>query len=272
MYLRSLAIHSSIKSPLIITICLTLAGLSACGQGERIELIEQTQRRGQSDAAAMRKDLDSIGSSLADTRADVKQLERQFSGLKERIEEIRHQLGQQIDQSSKQGDQRAKDLEATAAKFTDRIKAYEEQLKLNEEELRELRKGIQLAENEAVRRDYEMAWRDLGQKDYRSALTRFKDFVRKYPRSRLAESAQYYVGESHYALREFEQAIVEFDAVRSRYPQGEKVSAALLKQGFAFAELGENANAKLILQQVVDNYAQTPEAAQAREKLKSLES
>ena len=58
---------------------------------------------------------------------------------------------------------------------------------------------------------------------------------------------------------------------RSRYPQGEKGSAALLKQGFAFAELGENANAKLILQQVVDNYAQTPEAAQAKEKLKSLE-
>jgi tol-pal system protein YbgF len=272
MYLRSLAIHSFIRSRLIITMCLTLTGLSACGQGERIELLEQAQRRAQSDSATMRKDLDSIGSSLADTRADMKQLERQFSGLKERVEEIRHQLGQQIDQSTRQGDQRVKDLEATAAKFTDRIKAYEEQLKLNEEELRELRKGMQLAENESVRRDYEMAWRDLGQKDYRSAVTRFRDFVKKYPRSKLADSAQYYVGESHYALRELEQAIVEFDAVRSRYPQGEKVSAALLKQGFAFAELGENANAKLVLQQVVDNYAQTPEADQAREKLKSLES
>jgi tol-pal system protein YbgF len=272
MNLRSLVIHSCINYRLIITICLALTGFSACGQGERIELLEQAQRRTQTDTATMRKELNSIGSNVADTRADVKQLERQLSGVKERVEEIRHQLGQQIDQSARQGDQRVKDLEATAAKFTDRIKAYEEQLKLNEEELRELRKGIQLAENENVRRDYEMAWRDFGQKDYRSAATRFKDFVKKYPRSKLSDSAQYYVGESHYALREFEQAIVEFEAVRSRYPQGEKVSAALLKQGFAFAELGENANAKLILQQVVDNYAQTPEAAQAMEKLKSLES
>ena len=110
MYLKSAAIHSCINSRVIITMCLTLTGLSACGQTERIELLEKAQRQTQSDTATMRKDLDSISSNVADTRADVKQLERQFSVLKERVEEIRHQLGQQIDQSTRQGDQRSKDL------------------------------------------------------------------------------------------------------------------------------------------------------------------
>jgi tol-pal system protein YbgF len=112
----------------------------------------------------------------------------------------------------------------------------------------------------------------LEKKDYRLAITRFKEFLQKHPKSKLANNAQYWIGESHYALREFDQAILEFDAVRSRYPQADKVPAALLKQGFAFAELGEKVNARLILQEVVEKYAQSPEAAQAKQKLRALES
>lgn len=128
------------------------------------------------------------------------------------------------------------------------------------------------AENDTVRRDYEAAWRSLEKRDYRSAIARFKEFQKKYPKSNLAGNAQYWVGESHYALREFDQAIVEFDAVGSRYPETEKVPAALLKQAFAFAELGENPNARLLLQELVEKHAQTPEATQAKQKLKTLES
>jgi TolA-binding protein len=46
------------------------------------------------------------------------------------------------------------------------------------------------AENETVRRDYEVAWRTLEKKDHRSAIARFKDFLKKYPKSRLAGNAQ----------------------------------------------------------------------------------
>lgn len=115
-----------------------------------------------------------------------------------------------------------------------------------------------------------MAW--IGKKDYRFAIARFKDFLKKYPKSKLAGSAQYRIGEGHYALREFEQAIIEFDAVRTRQPQEERAAAALLRQGFAFAELGENANARVLLQELSEKFAQTPEAVQARLRLKSLSS
>jgi len=127
-------------------------------------------------------------------------------------------------------------------------------------------------ETDAIRRDYEAAWRLLDKKDYKAAITRFKDFLKKYPKSNLANNAQYWIGESHYALREFDQAIIEFDAVRRKYPQGEKVPAALLKQGFAFAELGEKVNARLVLQEVAEKYPNSPEAAKAKLRLKALES
>ena len=271
----------------ILLLALFSLGVSACAQPQQIELLEREQRRIRSDHANIHNDVESMRSSLADTRANMQQLQREFSALKERIEETRYQVGRQIGQSSRDGDQRVKDLEARVAKLTEGFKAQEGQLQAREEELRELQKNIRqpmaggtpaektessAAENEAVRSDYDVAWRALEKKDYRLAITRFKEFLQKHPKSKLANNAQYWIGESHYALREFDQAILEFDAVRSRYPQAEKVPAALLKQGFAFAELGEKVNARLILQEVVEKYAQSPEAAQAKQKLRSLES
>jgi tol-pal system protein YbgF len=273
----------------ILLVALFSAGVSACAQPQQIELLEREQRRIRNDHASIHNEVESMRSSLADTRANMQQLQREFSALKERIEETRYQVGRQIGQSSKDGDQRVKDLEARVAKLTEGFKAQEGQLRAREEELRELQKSIRqqqpvaggtsvekpevsAAENEAVRGDYEIAWRAFEKKDYRFAISRFKEFLQKHPKSKLAINAQYWIGESHYALREFDQAILEFDAVRSRYPQADKVPAALLKQGFAFAELGEKVNARLILQEVVEKYAQSPEAAQAKQKLRSLES
>jgi tol-pal system protein YbgF len=272
-----------------LLIALFSVGVAACAQPQQIELLEREQRRIRSDHASIHAEVESVRSSLADTRANMQQLQREFSALKERIEETRYQVGRQLGQSSRDGDQRVKDLEARVAKLTEAFKAQEGQLTAREEELRELQKNIRqqqpvaggtpaespeisAAETEAVRSDYEIAWRALEKKDYRLAISRFKEFLQKHPKSKLANNAQYWIGESHYALREFDQAILEFDAVRSRYPQADKVPAALLKQGFAFAELGEKVNARLILQEVVEKYAQSPEAVQAKQKLRSLES
>ena len=73
-------------------------------------------------------------------------------------------------------------------------------------------------------------------------------------------------------MKEFDNAIIEFDEVRRRFPQTDKVAGALLGQGSAFIELGEKLNARLVLQELVEKYPQSPEAIQAKQKLKTLES
>ncbi|MBI3066627.1 MAG: tol-pal system protein YbgF [Deltaproteobacteria bacterium] len=275
-----------------------LVWLSACVQPQQVDLIEREQRRlrsesttVQSDVGTLRSDIDAMRSSLADTRANVQQLQREFSALKERVEETRFQMGRQLGQSSREGDQRIKDLEGRVAKLGDALKTQEATLKARDDELKQLRDTIQttqkalaelppseaapevvVGESEAVRRDYEAARRALEKKDYKLAVGRFKEFLKKHAKSKLAVNAQYWLGECHYALREFDQAIIEFDAVRRKYPQGDKVPAALLKQGYAFAELGEKVNARLILQEVVEKYPRSSEAAKAKLKLKALES
>jgi tol-pal system protein YbgF len=178
-------------------------------------------------------------------------------------------------------------MEGRLAKLEEDAKAQAEFLRSREEELKQLRESMQaqaaaakppsggdlsLAESEGVRRDYEAGWRAFEKQDHRTAIARFKEFLKKNPKSKLAPDAQYLIGESYLAMREFNNAIVEFDEVRRRFPQNEKVAAALLGQGMAFAELGEKLNARLVLQELVEKYPQSAEAARAKQRLKVLES
>jgi TolA-binding protein len=58
--------------------------------------------------------------------------------------------------------------------------------------------------------------------------------------------------------------------VIENFPQGNKVPAALLKQGMAFLELKDNENAALIFKELVDRYPRSTEAKIALQKLKQL--
>jgi tol-pal system protein YbgF len=259
-------------------------GIVGCAHSQQMDLIEREQRRMRTDTNSVQSDVDSMRATLADTRANVQQMQRDLSALKERMDETRVQVGRQIGQTNREGDQRIKNLETRLAKTEEDLKAQGEALKAREEAMKQLRETLEaqekaapgdglaegaVAESDAIRKDYEAAWRTLDKKDYRAAINRFKEFIKKYPKSALVGNAQYWIAESHYALREFDQAIIEFDAVRRKYPRAEKAPAALLKQGFAFAELGEKINARLILQEVVEKY---PEAVRAKQRLKALES
>ena len=268
-----------------------LLWLSGCVQPQQVDLIEREQRRIRGETGNVQSEIESMRASLADTRATLQQQQRELSALKERVEETRYQMGRQLGQSSREGDQRVKDMEGRVVKLADALKSQEAALKARDDEIKQLRDAMEttqkavaepasgqalseaaIGESEPVRRDYEAAWRTLEKKDYKLAIGRFKEFLKKHAKSKLAANAQYWLGECHYALREFDQAIIEFDAVRRKYPQGDKVPAALLKQGYAFAELGEKVNARLILQEVVEKYPQSSEAAKAKIKLKALES
>ena len=54
------------------------------------------------------------------------------------------------------------------------------------------------------------------------------------------------------------------------YPRGNKVSSALLKQGFAFLMLGDKTSARAILQQVIKDYPNTSQERTARAKLNEI--
>ncbi len=100
----------------------------------------------------------------------------------------------------------------------------------------------------------------------------FASSCAKSPKSEYADDAQYWIGEAYFANRDYNRAILEFNEVLLRYPKGDKVPAALLRQASAFAELGDKVDARLVLQKLVSEHGDSPEAEKGRQKLAELSS
>src|SRR4030065_2894968 len=95
-------------------------------------------------------------------------------------------------------------------------------------------------------------------------------FLSTYPDHKFAGNSQYWLAEIYYARAEWEMAILEFDKLLKKYSGSEKVPAATLKQGFAFEKLGANKEARVLLEQVVTKFPESPEAGLAKKRLQSM--
>lgn len=120
--------------------------------------------------------------------------------------------------------------------------------------------------------EYRQAAEQIRAGDFQGAIQRLREFLRQQPKSELADDVQYLIGESYFRSRDFNRAILEFNEVLLRYPKGDRVPAALLRQALAFAELGDKVDARLVLQKLLSEHGSTPEAEQGRQKLAELAS
>jgi TolA-binding protein len=128
---------------------------------------------------------------------------------------------------------------------------------------------------------YQTAYIDFTRGHYNLAIAAFREYLRLYPTTTLAENAQYWIGESHFSLarahqargeseravQELERAVQEFRKVVIAYPRGDRVPAALYKEALALAELGQGQLAEARLQFLLDQFPGREEAAKAREEL-----
>jgi tol-pal system protein YbgF len=126
------------------------------------------------------------------------------------------------------------------------------------------------ASSEDPMQTYQAAYRDYQQGHYDLAVAGFRDFAAKNPNSELSGNAAYWIGESLYSQKKYRDAIQQFDSVVTKYPRSDKVAGALLKKGYAYIALGEKSQGIVQLQYVVHEHPTSPEAALARQKLKSL--
>ncbi|MCF8028857.1 MAG: tol-pal system protein YbgF [Desulfobacteraceae bacterium] len=106
--------------------------------------------------------------------------------------------------------------------------------------------------------------------DFQSALQGFELFLEKFSDSDNADNARFWIGEIYFAEQWYERAILEYEKVIKNYPDGNKVAGAYLKQGFAFEKIGENANARLILNELLGKFPDSNEAKIAKKKLANL--
>jgi len=71
-------------------------------------------------------------------------------------------------------------------------------------------------------------------------------------------------------LKQYEQAILAFQRVIKKYPKGNKVPNAILRQALAFYEIKDKTSAKLLLKKLIKKYPKSNEAKIAKAKLRTI--
>lgn len=106
--------------------------------------------------------------------------------------------------------------------------------------------------------------------DYKGAATAFAAFATKFPQSGYVPSAQYWLGNAHYALGNYKNAIAAQDVIIKKFPDNSQVPDALLSVASSYVELNDKANARKTLQTLVSKYPDTTSGIKAKERLATL--
>lgn len=193
-----------------------------------------------------------------------------------------------LEEKGKAFDEKNRSFEEKNRSFEDKSRSVDERLRAMEDRLKGLdTKMAKLSEVEkppppkeppvepktvstTAGNLYRDAYETFQRGDLDGSRRKFEAFLKTYPNMELSDNAQFWIGETYFQKRDYEKAILEYEKVIVKYPEGDKVSAALLKQGLAFLELGDKTNGRNLLKRVTDRYPQSEQADIARKKLETL--
>ena len=117
---------------------------------------------------------------------------------------------------------------------------------------------------------YNNALRDYNGGNNDLSTQEFSDYVKFYPNTDLAGNCYFYLGEIQFRQGNYQQAAQSYDQVLQNFPSGNKAASAQLKKGFALIELGRQDDGVTELRHLVQRYPHSPEALQARDRLRKL--
>jgi tol-pal system protein YbgF len=215
--------------------------------GRTTEETEKSSRQGRADLSV----------SIEDLRTEIKSLNGTIGIL-------RHDL----DELSKSNQKVKEDFDTRLTELDQKFSDLAQQVDRSQTAAKSPRGKIEPG-NEVARYNQILALLQK-KRSYDAAIDQFRNFIRESPQSPLAANAQYWIGEGYYAKADYARAISEYQVVVEKYPHGEKLCDALLKQGFAFSELKESGKSKLFLLEVQDRCPKTPAATKAAERLAKL--
>lgn len=192
---------------------------------------------------------------------------------------VLEERGKILEEKNRAQEERAKALEERIRTLEDRLKGMEGKVDLLTSRQVEAERMASMAKEvppevkgsvTGMGELYRDAYESYQKGDNDGARRKFEAFLKQYPNTDLSDNAQFWIGETYYAKKDFEKAILEYEKVIAKYPEGDKVPAALLKQAFAFLELGDKTNGRNLLRRVIERYPQSEQAEVAKKRLEAI--
>ena len=120
------------------------------------------------------------------------------------------------------------------------------------------------------RRLYETAYADYTAGQWSLAVQGFETYLKTYPKSDLADDAQYYIGESYSGDSRFRDAAAAYERVISDYPQSDILPEAYYKVGITYERLGQPDRARTAYEYAVKAFPDTDAGRLAKQRLDGL--
>jgi tol-pal system protein YbgF len=119
-------------------------------------------------------------------------------------------------------------------------------------------------------RMFDTARADYFSGQYASAINGFEAFLRTFPRSEQADDAQLLIAETHFAQRQWPEAIAAYNLVIQNYPGTNSVPTAYYKRGLTLSETGQVDAARASWETVAKSFPDSDEGRLAKQRLGSL--
>jgi tol-pal system protein YbgF len=120
------------------------------------------------------------------------------------------------------------------------------------------------------RRLYETAYADYTAGQWSLAIQGFETYLKTYPKSELADDAQYYIGESFAGDSKYRDAAAAYERVIRDYPSSNILPEAWYKVGISYDRLGQPDKAREAFEFVMKNYPDSDAGRIARQGLDRL--
>jgi tol-pal system protein YbgF len=119
----------------------------------------------------------------------------------------------------------------------------------------------------AEQRAYDSALDFFKRGDYGGAINGFTSFLKTYPRSPLASSAQFWLGSAQYARRDYKGSIATQQKLLKDFPDSGKAPEAMLNIAAAQSDIGDSASARRTLERLIAQYPKSEAATRAKQRL-----
>ncbi len=216
-----------------------------------------------------------LGTGIEEYKELLKKTPKEMDRLKENIalrtkaledkEKILDDKDKNLEERMKGIEERLKGLEGKIGQVATKQMEIENSLRAKETSV-EGKGGVPTRTGDL----YKDAYETYQKGDFEGARRKFEAFLKQYPNTELSDNAQFWIGETYYGKKDYEKAILEYEKAIAKYPEGDKVPAALLKQALAFLELGDKTNARNLLKRVMERYPQTEQADMAKKRLEAI--
>ena len=216
------------------------AGAVAQSKGERLDTLE-------SRMSAVERQLENQG---------LIEMSRQIEMLTEEVRKLRGDI-----------DQMQRDVERARTQQKEQYVDLDTRLRAAETALTAAQTTVTPGGPEA---EYQAAFTLMKDGKYDEAVQALQGFVSRNPQHELAPNAMYWLGEAYYVRRDYPSALAAFQGLLKDYPGNRKTPDALLKVGYCQVELKQTGPARTTLARVVQEFPDTPAAAEAKARLERI--